>query len=84
MIASGWRTAPPQVESEVDSVTNSAWQCLLEASQGSPIASGFNQMAPIVGAIRAQVGAGHDPLLHPSVYTAFHSRTLSAPSVSST
>jgi len=77
-------TAPPQVESEVDSVTNSACQCLLEAFQRALLASGINQMAPIVGAIRAQSGVGHDPLLHPSVYTAFHSRTLSAPSVSST
>jgi hypothetical protein len=84
----GWKypefapTAPPQVDCEVDSVTNSACQCLLEAFQGSPIASSINQIAPIVGAIRAQFGVCHDPRMHPSVYTAFRSNTLSASTVS--
>jgi len=73
------RTAPPQVGYEVDSVTNSACQCLLEASQWFLIAFGFNQMAPIVGAIRAQSEVGHDPRLHPPVTTVSHSPTLSAP-----
>lgn len=77
-------TAPPLVDSEVELVTNSACQCLLEAFQLSQIASGFNQIAPIWGAIRAQSGMGHVPRLHPTVYTDFHSRTLSAPTVSST
>ena len=76
-------TAPPQAGSEVDSVTNSACQCLLEASQVSPIAFWFNQIAPIDGAIRAQSGVGHDPRLHLSVATASRSpQILSAPSVS--
>ena len=82
MIASGWRTAPPQVDSEVVLVTNSACQCLLEATQGLPIASGFNQIAPILGVIRAQSPVGHAPRLPPPVYTDFRSPILSAPSVS--
>jgi len=82
MIASGRRTAPPQADSEVVLVTNSACQCLLEASQVSPIASGFNQIAPIAGAFWAQSGVGHDPRVHPSVTTASRSPILSAPSVS--
>lgn len=84
MIASGPRTAPPQAGTEVESVTNSACQCLLEAFQGSPIASGFSQIAPFEGAIREQSGMGHEPRLHPTVYTANPSRTLSALTVSST
>jgi hypothetical protein len=72
-------TAPPQVGSEVDSVTNSACQCLLEASQGSPTASGINQIAPIVGAIRVQSGVGHDPRMHSPVYTTSRYCILSAP-----
>jgi hypothetical protein len=75
MIAYGWRTAPPQVGSEVDSVTNSACQCSLEASQVSPIAFRFNQIAPIVGAIWVQSGLGFDPRQHPSVATASRSHT---------
>jgi hypothetical protein len=75
MIASGWRTAPPQVDSEVDSVTNSACQVLLEASQVSPIVFGINRNAAIAGAIWTQSGVGHGPRPQPSVHTAFSSHT---------
>lgn len=63
-------------------VTNSACQCLLEAFQGSSIASGINQIASIAGAVWAQYEVGDDTRLRPSVYTASRSRILSAPSVS--
>ena len=82
MIASGWRTAPPQIRSEVVSVTNSACPSLLEASQVSPIAFVINQFSPITGALWTQPALRFNSRLHPSVDSASRSRTLSAPSVS--
>ena len=76
MIASGPQTASPRVRSEVVLATKSACPSSLEASQVSPIVFVMNQFAPL-GALWPQ-----STRLHPSVYTASRSRTLSVPSVS--
>lgn len=82
MIASGWKTAPPQVGSEVVSVTNPACLSSLEASPVSPIAIVFSHFASNRDALWTQTALIFNSLLHSSVYTASRSRTLSAPSVS--
>jgi hypothetical protein len=82
MIASGWRTAPPQALDEVDLVTNSACLSSFEASPVSPIDFSNPQFAPIVGVGWTQSGVGFDPRQHPSVITASGSSSLSVPSVS--
>jgi hypothetical protein len=82
MIASGRKTAPPQVRSEVVLVTNSACPFSLEASLVSPITLIINQFASISGAVWTQFALSFGSRLHPSVYTASRSHTLSAPSVS--
>jgi hypothetical protein len=54
MIASGWRTAPPQTyDFEVVLATNSACQLSLEAPR-VPDFSGSARSAPIAGALAAQ------------------------------
>ena len=74
-------TAPPQVVSEVESVTNSAWQYSLEAAPVSPIVFVINKTTSILDAVRTQPARQYARTLCPSVYTASRSRTLSAPSV---
>ena len=84
MIASGWKTAPPQVGSEVVLVTNPACTSSLEASPVSPIAIFFSHFASTSGALWTQIALSLNFLQHSSVYTASRSHTLSAPSVSGT
>ena len=56
MIASGWRTAPPQVSDfEVVLVTNSACLQLLEASPRVPDLPGIAQSALQVSALKAEL-----------------------------
>ena len=82
MIASGLKTAPPQVIPEAVLVTNSACLSSLEAFHVSPIAICFNQFASILDACRAQRAPGSRMRLHPSVDSASRFRTLSVPMVS--
>ena len=71
-------TAPPQVGSEIELVTNSAKQSLLEAPHRVSDRSRSNKPAP-TGAAWTQFAPGHHPRLHLSVHLSFPSRTLSAP-----
>jgi hypothetical protein len=82
MNASGWKTAPPQVLTEVVSVTNSACLSLLEASRVFPIDIVINQFASKADANWTQAGACYSAELHPSVDSASRSRILSVPAVS--
>jgi hypothetical protein len=82
MIASGWRTAPPQViDFEVVLVTNSA--CLL-SSEASPRVPDLHSVAlptPSEGALTAELFQHLAPGI---VHAASASLTLSAPTVSQT
>jgi hypothetical protein len=82
MNASGWKTAPPQVLSEVVSVTNSACLSLLEASRVSPIDFVINQFASKLDVNWTQPALSFCSRLHPSVDSASRSRILSVAAVS--
>ena len=83
MIASGLKTAPPQVYPEVVSATNSACHLSPEAPLVSPIISFINQIAFLIDALRTQSALSFPLLTAPvGLHTASRSRTLSAPSVS--
>jgi len=80
MTASGWKTAPPQVGSEVASVTNSACQISYEASPRVSDRFYNQQAAALKGAACTQsVPALAALRLHLSVHLSFPIRTLSAP-----
>jgi hypothetical protein len=81
MIASGLKTAPPQV-SEAVQVTNSACLSLLEASHVSPIVFSFSQFASAPDASWTQSASAFCLRLHPSVDSASRFRTLSVSPVS--
>jgi hypothetical protein len=82
MIASGLKTAAPQVISEAVLVTNSACFSSLEAPQKSPIVPFLSQFASVSDAIWTQPAPGFGLRLHPSVDSASRFRTLSVPVVS--
>jgi hypothetical protein len=79
MIASGWRTAPPQVtDFEVVLVTNSACLQLLEASPRVPDLPGMAQSALSVSAHKAELYSYLTPVVE-FCSRASAARTLSAP-----
>ena len=82
MIASGLKTAPPQVIPEAVLVTNSACLSSLEASHVSPALIRFNPYASSPDALWTQSAADSCMQLHPSVDSASRFRTLSATPVS--
>ena len=64
MIASGWRTAPPQIsDSEVVLVTNSACLELLEASPRVPDLPGAAQTALSASALKAELYSYLSPVV---------------------
>jgi hypothetical protein len=77
MIASGLKTAPPQVIPEAVLVTNSACLSSLEAFHASPIVFRFNQFASCPDALWTQPASGSPLQLHPSVDSASRFFTLS-------
>jgi hypothetical protein len=79
MIASGWRTAPPQIsEFEVVSVTNSACLELLEASPRVPDLPGIAQSALSASAPKAELYSHLTPVVE-FRSRASAARNLSAP-----
>jgi hypothetical protein len=79
MIASGWRTAPPQVSDfEVVLVTNSACLELLEASPRVPDLPGIAQSALALSAPTAELHSYLAPVVE-SCSRASAARNLSAP-----
>ena len=79
MIASGWRTAPPQVSDfEVVLVTNSACLQLLEASTRVPDLPGIAQSALQGSALKAELYPHLAPVIE-FRSRASAARTLSAP-----
>jgi len=79
MIASGWRTAPPQVSDfEVVLATNSVCLFSLEASPRVPDLPGMAQSAPSQGALTAELFQQLAPVIG-SRSRASASRLLSAP-----
>jgi hypothetical protein len=79
MIASGWRTAPPQVSDfEVVLVTNSACQHLLEASLRVPDLPGIAQSALQGSALKAELYSHLAPVIE-FRSRASAARTLSVP-----
>jgi hypothetical protein len=79
MIASGWRTAPPQVSDfEVVLVTNSACLELLEASPRVPDLPGIAQSALQGSALKAELYPHLAPVIE-FRSRASAARTLSAP-----
>ena len=79
MIASGWRTAPPQIsEFEVVSVTNSACLELLEASPRVPDLPGIARSALAASAPKAELYSHLAPVVE-FRSRASAARNLSAP-----
>jgi hypothetical protein len=84
MIASGWRTAPPQVaDTEVVLVTNSACFLSLEASSRVPDLPCVAQSALAQSTFTAELFRHLAPVIE-SRSRASASRSLSAPAVSQT
>jgi hypothetical protein len=69
MDASGRKTAPLQVSSEVVTVTDSACQFSLEASSVYPIAFVLNQFTPFLGAGWPQLAPTSGANLHSGRYS---------------